>query len=136
MLRPVEITATRILGNVNEVFLSSVGEGGSPRSSIVTKLRADGFSTIYFAAPADSHKVQNFRQNPSASVCYYSNCDSITLMGKIEFIEDAALKHQLWLECQKKSHYSGVNEYDFCPMRFTTVEATFWIANRLSTYQY
>ena len=102
MLKPEEIIAARILMNTNEVFLSSVGAGGGPRSSIITKLRSEGHNVIYFGAPINSQKVQNIRQNQNASICYYS----------------------------------GSDEYDFCPMKFTTTEATFWIRNKLSTFTY
>ena len=76
MLKPEEIIAARILMNTNEVFLSSVGAGGGPRSSIITKLRSEGHNVIYFGAPINSQKVQNIRQNQNASICYYSGSAS------------------------------------------------------------
>lgn len=136
MLKPEEIIAARILMNTNEVFLSSVGVGGGPRSSIVTKLRSEGHTVIYFGAPLNSQKVQNIRQNPNASICYYSGCDSITLLGRVEFVTDNTLRKQLWHEWCKKTNALAVSEYDFCPMKFTTSEATFWIRNKLSTFTY
>ncbi len=131
-----EVIASRILMNTNEVFLSSVGAGGGPRSSIITKLRAEGHNVIYFAAPMSSQKVQNIRQNPNASICYYSGCDSVTLVGRVEFITDNTLRKQLWLEWCRRSNALSISEYDFCPMRFVTMEATFWIRNRLTTISY
>ena len=105
MLKPEEIIAARILMNTNEVFLSSVGAGGGPRSSIITKLRSDGHNVIYFGAP-------------------------------VEFVTDNTLRKQLWHEWCKKTNAIALNEYDFCPMKFTTTEATFWIRNKLSTFTY
>lgn len=131
-----ETIASRILMNTNEVFLSSVGVGGGPRSSIITKLRSEGHNIIYFAAPMNSQKVQNIRQNPNASICYYSGCDSVTLMGRVELITDNTLRKQLWLEWCRRSNALTISEYDFCPMRFITMEATFWIRNRLTTISY
>lgn len=131
-----EIIASRILMNTREVFLSSVGVGGGPRSSIITKLRSEGYNTIYFAAPMSSQKVQNFRKNPNASICYYSGCDSVTLLGHVEFITDSTLIKQLWLEWCRRSCALTMSEYDFCPMRFVTTEATFWIRNNLTTVTY
>lgn len=136
MLKPEEVIASRILMNTNEIFLSSVGAGGGPRSSIITKLRSEGHNVIYFAAPINSQKVQNIRQNPNASICYYSGCDSITLMGRVEFVTDSILKKQLWMEWCRRSNALNISEYDFCAMKFTTAEATFWIRNRLTTITY
>lgn len=136
MLKPEEIIAARILMNTNEVFLSSVGAGGGPRSSIITKLRSEGHNVIYFGAPINSQKVQNIRQNHNASICYYSGLDSITLLGRVEFVTDNTLRKQLWHEWCKKTNAIALNEYDFCPMKFTTTEATFWIRNKLSTFNY
>lgn len=83
-------------------FLSSVGAGGGPRSSIITKLRSEGHNVIYFGAPINSQKVQNIRQNQNASICYYSGSDSITLLGRVEFVTDNTLRKQLWHEWCKK----------------------------------
>lgn len=136
MLKPEEIIASRILMNTKEVFLSSVGIGGGPRSSIVTKLRSEGHNVIYFAAPVNSQKVQNIKQNPKASICYYSGTDSVTLTGYVEIITDNILRKQLWLEWCRHSGGISISEYDFTPMKFITTEATFWIRNKLSTITY
>lgn len=109
---------------------------GGPRSSIITKLRSEGHNVIYFGAPINSQKVQNIRQNQNASICYYSGSDSITLLGRVEFVTDNTLRKQLWREWCQKTNAIALNEYDFCPMKFTTTEATFWIRNKLSTFNY
>ncbi len=135
-MKPEEIIAARILSCANEVFLSSVGESGGPRSSIVTKLKSEDYNVVYFGAPLNSRKVQNIKSNPNASICYYNGSDSITLVGKVEFVTDPSLKKQLWYEWCNKSNSMTMSEYDFCPMKFTTTEATFWIRNKLSTFTY
>ena len=78
------------------VTLASINEEGYPRVCVISKIKTEGIRTIWMATGTHSAKTGHFRQNPKASVCYFLGGDSVTLLGEVEIVRDAAVKRELW----------------------------------------
>lgn len=101
--------------------------------------KADGFSDIYFVTSKRSKingKVTHFESNPKASVCYFHEGDSVTLIGYVEFIEDRELQEAVWNETDRKFFKKGIDDPKFRLIKFHTIEATFWIEGKFRTFKY
>lgn len=67
---------------------------------------------------------------------YFKGTDSVTLIGEIEFVEEQALKEKLWSESDRRFFRKGIADPKFRLLKFTTLEATFWIEGKFRTCKY
>lgn len=119
--------AGKIIEKCNDAVLTSVGEDGYPRSCFMGIMGYDSFSEIYFSTGANGTKVRHFKQNAYASVTYKDGADSVTLVGEVEIITDPAMKQRFWGDWMLEHFPKGVNDYNYCLLKFTGTEATYWI---------
>lgn len=137
--RQLEEQATELLSKCGVVTLASVNEKGYPRICTVRKCAADDFHDIYFVSSKRSKlngKVTHFENNEKASVCYSLGGDSVTLIGRVEFITDRELQSKIWDDCDRSFFPKGIDDPKFRLIKFHTLEATFWIGGKFRTCTY
>lgn len=103
------------------------------------KAENDGFKDIYFITSkrsALSGKATHFEHNPKASVCYFSERNSVTLIGNVEFITDRNKQERIWSEEHRPFFPKGLDDPKFRLLKFHTIEATFWIDGKFRTCKY
>jgi general stress protein 26 len=138
-IREIEDKAERLLEKCGAVTLASVNENGYPRICTVTKLKANGFTEIYFQTSKRSEyhgKATHFQNNPKASVCYSLGGDSVTLVGDIEIISDLEIKKEFEQYCDRRFFKKGIADPRHILLRFRANEATFWIEQKFRTCRY
>lgn len=122
--------AEAIMRNASVATIAKIDDRGYPRASTISNIKIDGVKTVWFSTGLRSSKVKFFMQNNKASVCYREGGNNITLTGTIEILTDPELKKQLWLDWFINHFPGGVTDPDYCILKFTTREATFWIDNQ------
>lgn len=138
-IQEIEQKATALIEKCSVAALTSITEKGYPRTCVLSIAKADGFSDIYFITSKRSHingKATHFETNSKASVCYYTEGDSVTLIGNVEFIEDKKLQESVWNETDRKFFKNGIDDPKFRLIKFHTLEATFWIEGKFRTCKY
>jgi general stress protein 26 len=138
-IQEIETKAIELLDKCSTVTLASINEKGYPRICTITKQKSEGFHKIYFVSSKRSTlngKVTHFENNAKASVCYSLNGDSVTLIGCIEFIENKELQKEIWNESDRRFFKKGIDDPTYRLLKFTTVEATFWIEGKFRTVKY
>lgn len=138
-IKELEEKANALIQKCNTATLTSINEKGYPRTCLLSIARAEGFSDIYFVTSKRSDingKVTHFEKNPKASVCYFLEGDSVTLIGNAEFVEDRELQEAVWNETDRRFFKKGVDDPKFRLIKFHTVEATFWIDGKFRTCKY
>lgn len=138
-IQEIEQKATALIEKCSVATLTSITEKGYPRTCVLSIAKAEGFSDIYFITSKRSHingKATHFETNPKASVCYYTEGDSVTLIGNVEFIEDKKLQESVWNETDRKFFKKGIDDPKFRLIKFHTLEATFWIEGKFRTCKY
>ena len=124
----IEKKAVGLLEQCKSVCLVSINEKGFPRVCGMEKVKAEGFFEIYFTTRVNSNKVRHFLANEKAGVYYAVGTDSVSLTGKIEVIEDEAVKKEIWHGKHERRFAKDENGNAlFCILKFTTVEALFFI---------
>ena len=88
--------AAELLQKCEVVTLASVNKEGYPRPVPMSKIAAEGISTIWMSTGADSLKTIDFLSNPKAGLCFQEKGDSVALMGEVEVVTDEKLKQELW----------------------------------------
>lgn len=135
----IENKADLLLEEVQTATLTSINENGYPRTCAMTKAGSSGFREIYFITSKRSMlhgKATHFENNPKASVCYFKGGDSVTLVGEVEFVGNEILKEKLWSESDRRFFSKGIADPKFRLLKFTTLEATFWIGGKFRTCRY
>ena len=103
--RELEEKASQLIKKCSVATLTSINEKGYPRTCILSIAKADDFSDIYFITSKRSQihgKATHFEANPKASVCYFLDGDSVTLIGNVEFVEDKEMQAHVWNESDRR----------------------------------
>ena len=138
-IKELEEKANALIAKCGTATLTSVNEKGYPRTCLLAIAKAEGFSDIYFVTSKRSEingKVTHFEKNPKASVCYFLDGDSVTLIGNVEFINDRELQAAVWNETDRRLFKKGIDDPKFRLIKFHTIEATFWIEGKFRTCKY
>ncbi len=137
--KDIEDKANTLIRQCNVATLTSVNEKGYPRTCILSIAKADVFSDIYFVTSKRSKingKATHFEANSKASVCYFKDGDSVTLIGNVEFVVDKDLQSQIWNETDRKFFKDGLADPKFRLIKFHAIEVTFWIEGKFRTCKY
>ena len=138
-IKELEENANALIQKCKTAALTSINEKGYPRTCLLSIAKAEGFSDIYFVSSKRSEingKVTHFEKNNKASVCYFLEGDSVTLIGNVEFIEDKELQEEIWNETDRRFFKNGIDDPKFRLIKFHTNEATFWIGGKFRTCKY
>ena len=119
--------AELLLEQCESVVLTSIDENGFPRPVPMSKVKAEGITTIWFATGTYSEKTEHFRVNPKAGVCFQKEINSVVLTGYIEIITDEAEKKALWQDWFIEHFPGGVNDPTYGVLKFTAKRATYWL---------
>ena len=76
--------AELLLEQCESVVLTSIDENGFPRPVPMSKVKAEGITTIWFATGTYSEKTEHFRVNPKAGVCFQKEINSVVFPGRGE----------------------------------------------------
>jgi len=103
-------------------YVGSVNEGGYPLIKAMFVVEHDSLQVQYFSTNLSSKRVQQFLKNPKASV-YYCNeqqVKGVLFTGTMEVCQDHDTKALLWHEGDEKYYPKGVDDDDYCVLKFTT----------------
>lgn len=120
-MRDAKKTIGNILDKQTTIYLSSIDEDGFPNTrAMLAPRKREEIKILYFTTNTSSKKVEQFRKNPNACVYF---CDKrfyrgVMLKGKIEVLEEAAIKEAIWKETDTMYYPKGVTDPDYCVLRF------------------
>lgn len=127
-MKPIEEKAAHMLATAQIITVASIDENGYPRPVPVVKIK-DEEGAIYFSTGTSSAKTAHFRANPKAGISIVRGGDSIAYTGEIEIITDQAVKCSLWGDWMLPHFPGGVEDPEYCVLRFTPKTAAYWIDN-------
>lgn len=125
--------ALELSGRVDFVTLSLLDEGGGPESRLLFNLRRlraaaiaagpaalAGFAT-YLGTNTSSRKVALLRRDGRASLYYadYQSWEGCNVSGRIEELDDKAVKAALWTPDWEMYYHGGLDGGDFSVLKFT-----------------
>lgn len=125
--------AEDMLNSCQTVEFATINEQGFPRVCTLSKIKSEGWGVIYFATAVSSVKVRCLLKNPKSSACYHLGNNSQTLLGYAEVLTDAKIKSELWQDWFI-NHFKGVDDPDYCIVKFTAEQATLWYDGEFVTF--
>ena len=129
MLRYVNKTIGNLIDKQKVAFISAISEDGYPLMKAMNAPRKrEELKTFYFSTNTSSMRVQQYRQNPKASIYF---CDrrffrGVMLKGTMEVLEDAESKEMIWQNGDTMYYPLGVTDPDYCVLKFTTESGRYY----------
>lgn len=119
--------ATHLLAQCENVTVASIDAYGYPRPVQMSKIGAKGFHEVWMATSADSVKVNDFKTNNKAGLCYDHYGDGVALRGTVEIVTDDAVRKDMWQDWFIYHFPGGASDPNYVLLHFIGTEATFWI---------
>lgn len=126
-LKELEQKAAALLEQCEVVTIASITAEGYPRPVPMSKIKTNGINEIWLATGTTSDKTIHFRKNPLAGISFMQGGDSVCLTGKVSILEDLETKKALWQDWFISHFPGGVEDPNYCILKFTAEEAIYWI---------
>lgn len=119
--------AETIIKEAENAVIALIDENGFPRASTISSLRTEGVSCAWFSTGLSSGKARCIRRNNKAGLCYCDGSNNVTMMGTVEILTGLEIKEELWLDWFIKHFPGGVNDPNYCILKFTTEKLVLWV---------
>lgn len=120
--------AAQMLATAQVITVASIDENGYPRPVAMVKIK-DEDGAIYVSTGTSSAKTAHFKANPKAGISIVKGGDSIVYTGEMEIVTDEAVKRAFWGDWMLPHFPGGVDDPEYCVLKFTPKSATYWIDN-------
>lgn len=124
----IEEKVTQMVASAQVITVASIDENGYPRPVAMVKIK-DENGAIYVSTGTSSAKTAHFKANPKAGISIVRGGDNIIYTGLMEIITDEAVKRALWGDWMQPHFPGGVEDPEYCVLKFTPQAATYYIDN-------
>lgn len=124
----IEEKAAQMVATAQVITVASIDGNGYPRPVAMVKLKDDD-GAIYVSTGTSSVKTAHFKANPKAGISIVKGGDSIVYTGEMEIVNDEAVKRSLWGDWMLSHFPGGVEDPEYCVLKFTPKSATYYIDN-------
>lgn len=137
MMRDPKKTIGNLIANQKVCYLSSNDAEGYPITRAMGQPRKmEGIRVLFFSANTSSQKVEQFRADPKGSVYF---CDrrfirGVVLRGTVEVLTDEGYRRMLWEEGDERFYPQGVNDPDYCVLKFTATDGRYYSGYQSETF--
>lgn len=136
-MRDVEKTIGNLIDKQGVSFIASVDSEGFPNAkAMLPPRKREGIKTFYFTTNTSAMRTAQFRENPRACIYF---CDrrffrGVMLIGRMEVLEDGKYKEMIWRDGDTMYYPQGVDDPDYCVLRFTAVKGRFYSNFKSETF--
>lgn len=127
-MKSIEEKAAEMVATAQVITVASIDENGYPRPVAMVKIK-DENGAIYVSTGTSSAKTAHFKANPKAGISIVKGCSSIVYTGEMEIVTDEAVKRSLWGDWMLDHFPGGMEDPEYCVLKFTPKSATYWIDN-------
>jgi general stress protein 26 len=112
-------------------FICSIDDENYPNVRAMLKPREHiGLKEFYFSTNTSSAKVQQYRNNPNASIYFYHKglikCTGVILKGKMKVLTDQTTKDLIWRTGDTIFYKKGKTDPDYCVLKFTATSGRYY----------
>lgn len=128
-MKGLEKTIGGMIDKAGTCFISYVDEDGFPVTKAMLPPRErNGIKELWFSTNTSSNKVKSFRRNNKAGVYFMDRrfFRGVSLSGTVEVLETAEAKMRIWREGDTLYYKEGVNDPDYCVLRFTAARGSYY----------
>lgn len=127
------------IGKRGVAFIASVDEAGFPNMKAMLPPRKIEENCLYFTTNTSSLRVSQYRENPKASVYFFEKgrfrYEGVMLIGTMEVLEDAETKEEIWRTGDTMYYKKGVDDPDYCVLKFTALRGRRYCAFKSESFE-
>lgn len=128
-MRNPEQTVGNIVDKQKTAFIGSIDRDGFPNiKAMLQPRKREGIKTFYFTTNTSSMRVSQYMSDNRACIYF---CDrrffrGVMLRGTMEILTDEAVKQEIWQDGDTMYYLGGVNDPDYCVLRFTALSGRYY----------
>ncbi len=129
MLKNPEETVGNMIDKAGTSFIAYLdGEGYPVTKAMLKPVEREGIQTLWFSTNTSSNKVKCYRKNGKASVYFVDKrfFRGVSLTGTMEVLETAEAKKRIWRKGDTMYYKQGVEDPDYCVLKFTAVKGRYY----------
>lgn len=119
--------AEAIMKTAETAVIALIDKEGFPRASTISCLKTEGISHAWFATGLNTGKARCLEGNKKAGLCFCDGSNNVTLMGTVEILTEPGIKKDMWLDWFIEHFPGGVDDSEYCILKFSTEKMVFWI---------
>jgi pyridoxamine 5'-phosphate oxidase len=125
-----------LIDETRSIVVCSVDGEGFPNAKAMFKTEHEGLKTFLFSTNTSSMRVGQFRRDPKASIYFLgqSKINGLMLIGTMEICTDHETKARLWWDGCEQYYPLGVDDPDYCVLKFTAERGNFYFNLRKHTF--
>lgn len=134
-----ESMRAEIMGLVEQAKIAivcSVDADGRPNAKAMLNLQRDGLKTFWFSTNLSSKRAAQFKADGKACI-YFVNEDSfqgLMLVGEMEVRTDRETRAMLWREGFEIYYPAGIDDGDYCVLKFEAKTGNYYHGLRNTTF--
>ena len=129
MMRNAAQTIGNLIDKTKLTILAYTDCDGFPVSrAMLAPREREGIHTFWFSTNTSSDKVACLRADPKASIYFVDKrfYRGVCLCGTVEVLETAEEKARIWRTGDTLYYRGGVNDPDYCVLKFTAVKGRYY----------
>lgn len=129
VIEEIKLKSLELIKKSSVSFIGSVNDEGFPNiKAMLAPREINGLKEIYFSTNTSSVRVNQFRKNPKASLYFYDEklFLGILLEGIMEVFTDIDTKKRIWRDGDTIYYKKGIEDADYCVLRFTAKTGRFY----------
>ncbi len=118
-------TIEKLIDTAGFSIISSIDGDGFPNTkAMLPPRKRDGIVSFYFTTNTSSMRVSQYRENKNACIYFVDRrfFRGVMFVGSMEVVEDECTKQLIWNEGDETYYPLGVNDPDYCVLRFTATK--------------
>lgn len=120
----------RFISKRRTAFVASVNGQGCPVVRAMLAPRKIDGNDVYFSTNTSSRKVKQFIENPKACIYFYKRgwfrYEGLAVIGEMEVCTDRATKQMIWRLGDRMYYKQGVDDPDYCVLKFRGRQAEYY----------
>lgn len=121
-------TLEKIIDYQTIAFIASIDDGFPVMKAMLKPRKREGLKIFYFTTNTSSERVSQYQTNENASIYF---CDQrffrgVLLKGKMEVLTDAETKNEIWRDGDETYYAKGVEDPDYCVLKFVALSGRFY----------
>jgi len=130
----------KLVAKSKVAFVGSVdGEGFPNMKAMLPPRKRSGVREFWFTTNTSSERVKQWRENPKACIYFYEQrpwkYQGVMLVGKMEVLEDEAVKKEVWKRGDHIYYAEGVTDPDYCVLKFTARRGKYYCNLTLEDFE-
>lgn len=129
MEEEIRLKSLEVVKNSSISIIGSVSSDGFPDiKAMLAPREINGLKEIFFSTNTSSMRVSQFRKNSKSSLYFYNEklFKGILLEGNMEVITDNEVKKRIWRDGDNLYYKKGIEDEDYCVLRFTAKNGRFY----------